>query len=395
MELVPDEYMFPRLLKINQNQSLLIFGARGTGKSTLLRQVFKPENCFWIDLLDPNTEDHFSRYPSDLTNLADKLPKEITHIVIDEVQKIPRLLDVVHQLIEKKSKYFILTGSSARKLKRGGANLLAGRAFVYYLYPLSFLELGEKFNLEQALHWGLLPKISFLESDDDKKQFLQAYAHTYLKEEIWAEQFIKKLDPFRRFLEVSAQANGKIINYANIARDVGVDDKTVKEYFSILEDSLVGFFLEPFHHSFRKRLSLKPKFYYFDVGVTRSLARQLTVPLTKSTTLYGEVFEHFIILECMKLSSYSRNDFRFSYLKTKDDLEVDLIVERPGKSLLFIEIKSSTAVRPEDINSFSNLTKDFGDCEAVCFSQDFFKKNFDHVSVYPWQIGIKLFFAPE
>lgn len=393
MELTPRVYnMLNRLLKISKNQSVLLFGARGTGKSTLMQKDFDLQNSVWIDLLDPILEDRFARHPDELKNIVLELPTHITHIVIDEIQKLPKLLDVVHSLIESTNKYFVMTGSSARKLRRGGANLLAGRAFVYYLFPLSFIELGNQFNLENALHWGLLPKIYSLNTVEDKTQFLQAYAHTYLKEEIWAEQFIKKLDPFRRFLEVSAQANGKIINFANIARDVGVDDKTVKEYFSILEDTLIGFFLEPFHHSFRKRLSLKPKFYYFDIGVTRALARQLSLPLKKSTSLYGEVFEHFIILECLKLAAYFRKEFRFSYLKTKDDVEIDLIVERPGKIPLFIEIKSSSEIKKEDISAFIRVTKEFGNCESVVFSQDPFKKKYDHVTVFPWAKGIKHFF---
>ncbi len=201
-------------------------------------------------------------------------------MLLDEIQKVPKLLDEVHRLIEEKTdKIFILTGSSARKLKHGGANLLAGRAFVYHLFTLSCFELKEKFDLEKALHWGTLPKIFSLDGDSEKSEFLRSYADTYLKEEIWNEQVVRKLQPFRRFLEVAAQCNGKIINYANIARDVGVDDKTIKEYFCILEDTMIGFFLEPFRNSFRKRLVEKPKFYFFDTGIVRSLSRRLSVPL--------------------------------------------------------------------------------------------------------------------
>jgi predicted AAA+ superfamily ATPase len=221
---------------------------------------------------------------------------------------------------------------------------------------------------------------------------LQAYTHTYLKEEVWLEQLIKKIEPFRRFLEVSAQCNGKIINYSNIARNVGVDDKTVAEYFLILEDTLLGFFLEPFQHSFRKRLSQKPKFYYIDTGIARALTRLLSIPLTPSTSSYGEAFENFIIVECMKLSSYANNEFRFSYLKTKDDSEVDLIVERPGKPLLMIEIKSASHVAEDDLRSFISLTNDFGECEAVCFSRDEHRKSYQHITVYPWKEGIQKFF---
>ncbi len=386
--------MYTRLLAFPIQQNAFLFGARGTGKSTLLRQVFKPEASLWIDLLDPIEEKRFALRPEELESIVLQLAPQIKHIVIDEIQKIPKLLDVVHRLIEKDiSQHFALTGSSARKLKYGGANLLAGRAFVYHLFPLSFLEFPDGYNLTEILQWGLLPKIQFLKTEEEKRRFLTAYAQTYLKEEIWAEHYIRKLEPFRRFLEVSSQCNGKIINYSNVSRDVGVDDKTIKQYFSILEDSLIGFFLEPFHHSFRKRLSLKPKFYFFDTGVTRCLANMLTVPLQPNTSYYGEVFEHFIILECMKLASYVHPEYRFSYLKTKDDLEVDLIVERPGQALLFIEIKSSSMVTSESLASFVQITKDFKDCEAVCFSQDSYAKTMENVTVYPWAEGIKKFFA--
>ena len=319
--------MLPRLLKLPKNQSFFLFGARSTGKSTLIQHEFKDLKHILFNLLDIEQEELLSINPNELQAQVLALPPDITHVIIDEVQKIPKLLDVVHKLIEETSKKFVLTGSSARKLKRGGANLLAGRAFVYNLFPFSFLELGKSFNLETTLNWGLLPKITFFNSDDERFKFLQAYTHTYLKEEVWAEQIIKKLNPFRKFLEVSAQCNGKIINYSNIARDVGVDDKTIREYFSILEDTLIGFFLEPFQNSFRKRLSMKPKFYYFDLGVVRALKRQLSIPLQPSTSGYGEAFEHFIITECLKLASYYKPEFRFSYLHTKDDAEIDLVVE--------------------------------------------------------------------
>lgn len=385
--------MLPRLLKLPERRNFFLFGARNTGKSTLIKSLFNGSHVYWINLLDPVEEDRFSREPGSLSAIVRALPEEVIYVVIDEIQKIPALLDVVHLLMEEnKNRYFILTGSSARKLKKGAANLLAGRAFVYHLFPFSCFELGSQFNLDDALRWGTLPKIIDYIAEEDKQHFLQAYAQTYLKEEIWFEHFIRKLEPFRRFLEVSAQCNGKIINMSTIARDVGVDDKTIKEYFSILEDTLIGFILEPFRHSFRKRLSAHPKFYYFDTGVVRALARTLTVSLVPSTSAYGEAFEHYIILECMRLSSYFYPEYRFSYLKTKDDAEVDLIVERPGLLPLFIEIKSAKLVSQEALSSFVMLTQDFGDCEAVCFSQETIAKKYEHVTVYPWQEGLRKFF---
>lgn len=385
--------MLPRLLQLPKRESLFLFGARGTGKSTLIKQAFSNTKHVLFNLLDPEQEEQFSMDPNELQAQVLALPKDVTHIIIDEVQKIPKLLDLVHKLIEDTSKKFILTGSSARKLKRGGANLLAGRAFVYHLFPFSFLELGDNFELDRALTRGLLPKIQFFDSDEYRFKFLQAYTNTYLKEEVWSEQIIKKLNPFRKFLEVSAQSNGKIINYANIARDVGVDDKTIAEYFSILEDTLIGFFIEPFHNSFRKRLSSKPKFYYFDPGVVRSLTRQLSIPLKTGTSNYGEVFEHFIITECLKLAAYYKPEYRFSYLRTKDDVEIDLVVERPGLPILFIEIKSAGSVALQDLSNFIKITNDFGECEAVCFAKVSISKIYDNITVMPWQFGIKKFFV--
>jgi len=322
------------------------------------------------------------------------LPKGVPFVVVDEIQKVPQLLDEVHRLIEETDKIFILTGSSARKLKHGGANLLAGRAFVYHLFALSCFELKERFDLEKALHWGTLPKVFSLESDTEKEEFLRSYTNTYLKEEIWTEQVIRKLPPFRRFLEVAAQFNGKIINYANIAEDVGVDEKTIKEYFIILEDTMIGFFLEPFHNSFRKRLVQKPKFYFFDTGVVRSLSRRLSVPLLPKTAAYGDAFEHYILLEIIRLGSYFQPDYRFSFIRTISDVEIDLVVERPGKPLLCIEVKSSDTMSSRDINSFLQLTKDIPDCEAVVLSQDRFMKKFAHVTCLPWKQAIAEIF-PE
>ena len=183
----------------------------------MLKQRFDKDKCLWLDLLDSSVEDQFLRHPSDLYAIVKALPEEITYVIIDEIQKIPKLLDEVHRLIEETDKIFILTGSSARKLKHGGANLLAGRAFVYHLYPLSCFELKEQFDLEKALHWGTLPKIFSLKESTDKNEFLRSYADTYLKEEIWNEQVIRKLQPFRRFLDQPATVPSARVMVSNKA----------------------------------------------------------------------------------------------------------------------------------------------------------------------------------
>ncbi len=277
-------------------------------------------------------------------------------------------------------------------MKRGGANLLAGRAFVYNFFPLSFLELGKTFDLKFVLEWGSLPEVFRLDNDKERSQFLQAYANTYLKEEIWDEHFVRNLDPFRKFLEVAAQANGKIVNYLNISRDVGVEDKTVASFFTLLEDTLLGFFLEPFHNSFRKRLGQTPKFYFFDPGVVRALSRRLSLPLLEQTPSFGDAFEHFIILEIMRLASYFEPEYRFSYIRTANDVEVDLVIERPGIAPLFIEIKSTDEIERTDLSGFIRISKDFGDCVPICLSRDRFCKKLENVTAYFWQDGIKEIF---
>lgn len=387
--------LLKRIQNLSQKQNIFVFGPRGVGKSTLLHELFPSDRCLYLDLLNPEIENRLIKNPGDLIDIVKALPDSITHIIIDEIQKAPKLLDVVHLLIEQKQKLFIMSGSSARKLKHGASNLLAGRAIVYNLYPLSFLEIGEQFALDQALHFGTLPKLNELETEKEKQQYLMSYVYTYLKEEIKSEQLVRNLNPFRRFLEVAAQCNGKIINFANISRDVGANEANIKEYFSILEDTLLGFFLEPFVHSFRKRLSHKPKFYLFDTGIVGALNNMLPVPLQAGNSYYGELFEHYIILECMRLSNYYDKYYRFSYLKTKDDAEIDLVVERPGKPILFIEIKSSNNVRPEQLRNFITLVKDFGECEAICLSTDPYARQVDCVKILPWQQGLKQLFIDE
>lgn len=382
--------MFQRILNPSQNNSFFLFGPRGTGKSTLLRGLFTSEKAKFIDLLDPFEEDRLSRDPAALLHeLTHESAKYLEWVVIDEVQKLPRLLDTVHKLIESTQLKFALTGSSARKLKRGHANLLAGRAFVYSLHPLTFLEIGNAFDLNTVLQFGTLPQLFQLADTEARQMFLRTYALTYLKEEIQAEQIIRNLDPFRSFLEIAAQTNGQIINYQKIANDVSVDIKTVISYFSVLCDTLIGFLLPPFHHSIRKRQRQNPKFYFFDLGVKRALDRSLTLSLLPKTYEYGRAFEHWVILECIRLQSYQARDFQFSYLRTKDGAEIDLIVERPGRPTALVEIKSSQQITEKEVAILERFTKDFKNAEAFCWSQDPKPKKIGCVEVLPWQMGIK------
>ncbi|PKL09235.1 MAG: ATPase [Spirochaetae bacterium HGW-Spirochaetae-7] len=384
--------MYPRLLTIDIKENFFLFGPRGTGKSTLLHSLFESKSTLYFDLLLPELEDEFSRSPQTLRAKVMGAPPHITHVVIDEIQKVPKLLDVVHSLIEETTMIFVLTGSSARKLKRGGANLLAGRAQVLELYPFSAFELQDDFDLERALAFGTLPKAATANSEQSRRRFLTAYALTYLKEEIQVEQVVRNLDPFRRFLEVAAQMSGKILNYASLARDVGVDEKTVKAYFQILEDTLIGRYLEPFHTSVRKRISKKNKFYLFDTGVQRALSRSLSIPVSEGTSAYGELFEIFFINECFKLNHYFEKDFSFHYLQTRDEVEIDLVVERPGAPLLLIEIKSATRIEPRHLASLRSIGKDFPAAQRVCVARVAIPENHDGILVLPWRMALERYF---
>lgn len=373
-----------------KSNSFFIFGARGTGKSTFLHNFFQGKKTLWIDLLDPWVEDLYAREPNTLVREIEKNKGSMEWVVIDEVQKLPRLLDIVHQQIEKNKIKFALTGSSARKLKRGSANLLAGRAFVNYLFPLTAVEMGEAFDLSSALRWGTLPKTTQLATAEEKEAFLKTYALTYLKEEVWAEHVVRRLDPFRRFLEIASQTNGDMVNYTNIGRDVGADTKTIESYFEILEDTLLGFLLPAFHRSIRKQQRKAPKFYFFDIGVKRALDHTLNQDLAPRTYGYGKAFEHFIILETFRLNAYFQNDFQFFYLKTKDDAEIDLIVERPGMPVCLVEIKSSTQVDERDTRTLEHFLKDFKKAECFLLSQDIRPQKIGSVTCLPWQEGFKV-----
>jgi predicted AAA+ superfamily ATPase len=380
--------MIQRTQTLTRSSSFFLFGARGTGKSTLLKDFFAPERTLWINLLDPEQENRYAIRPAELRDQLAAAGSHVEWVVIDEIQKVPKLLDVVHAAIEDQRFRFALTGSSARKLKRDSVNLLAGRAFVHHLYPLTSRELGGGFDLLRALQYGTLPGLLPFERDEERKAFLRAYALTYLKEEVWSEHLIRKLDPFRRFLEIGAQCNGEIVNYSNIARDVGADHKTVCSYFEILEDTLLGTLLDPYHASVRKRQRQASKFYFFDPGVCRALNGTLNVELTPGTYAFGKAFEHFVILEIMRLSDYRANDYRFSYLRTKDGAEIDLIVERPGASPALVEIKSSNRVDERDVRDLVRFLPDFPGAKAYCLSRDKVRKQIRGVLAIPWEEGL-------
>jgi len=381
--------MYRRTLNVSLNNSFFLFGPRGTGKSTFLSNIFKNKSVMWIDLLDPSLELEYSIRPNLIIERYSSLEPKPEWVVIDEVQKVPAVLNIVHLGIEKYNIKFALTGSSARKLKKGAANLLAGRAFVFNLYTLTYAELSSDFNLESVLSWGTLPKIYQFNDIKDKSRFLKSYTLTYLKEEIQSEQIVRKIEPFRRFLDVAGQSNCEILNFSKLAREANLDSKTVERYFEILVDTLLGFYLEAYSKSVRKRQLLKSKFYFFDTGVARAIQNNVDTYLSKNTYAYGKLFEHFIILELIKLNSYHEKNYSFSYLKTKDGAEIDLILSKNQKVFFLIEIKSSQTINDIEINKLRVFQKDFKDAELLMLSNEKQKRVVKEVKIFPWQEGLE------
>lgn len=331
--------MLVRILKLEEikEDSLFLWGSRQTGKSTLLKALFP--HARYYDLLKNDQRMALQMDPSRLREECEMLDEgEI--VIIDEVQKLPALLDEVHWLIENKGLRFILSGSSARKLKRSGANLLGGRALRIQLYPLVSAEIPD-FDLNRALNNGMLPRHYLT---DKPAARIHAYVGDYLQQEIVEEAIVRRLDSFTRFLQVSAISNGEIINYSNIAQDCGISSKTVKEYFSILEETMLGFYLPAFTKAIKRRLVSSPKFYFFDVAIPNYLLNR--APLQQGTDTYGHALEHFIIQEMRAYLSYRNKALNISYWHTQDNrYEVDLVV---GDAAYAIEIKSSRNIANSD-----------------------------------------------
>lgn len=382
--------MLHRLINVSKSNSFLLFGSRGTGKSTLVKSLFNKTETIYIDLLKFS---EFEELASDPDSLEKRILQGTKWIIIDEIQKVPKLLDTVHRLIETRNVKFALTGSSSRKLKAGGANLLAGRAFIYDLFPLTHLELADKFDLLEAIKWGGLPKLQQFHSNEDKKLYLEAYAQSYLKEEIWEEHLVKNLMPFRKFLQIAAQCNGTVINYSKIAADVRVDTKTVQNYFQILEDTLLSFMLEPYHASLRKRQRTNPKFYFFDLGIVRALTQDFSLEISPLSLGYGYRFEHFLICEIFRLNRYFKKGYNLSFVRDESkkvsNYEIDLVIERPGMPLALIEIKSTNSLREEHLSGLKYFSSKFPGSECFCLSLDSTPKRFDNINALYWTEGIK------
>jgi uncharacterized protein len=377
----------PRLLSTLESSSFILFGPRGVGKTRFLETLpFLKENCLWLNLLNPATEKELSLNRVRLSEMIEE--SSPTWVVIDEVQKIPQLLDIVHDQIERRQIRFALSGSSARKLRRGGANLLAGRAFVYNMFTLTHVELGSLFHLQDALRWGTLPRLYSLSADEEKTLFLEAYVDTYLREEVVAEQLVRNLAPFRQFLEIAAQTSGTLVNYSAVASDIGVDPHTVKSYFQILEDTLLGNFLPAWDRSVRKQQLASPRFYLFDYGVKRSLEGLVHIPLVSSGE-FGRAFEHFIVNEMRALNHYYGKRYKFFHLTTKGGLEVDIVIERPGEKAALIEIRSAENVEERHLGHLASLQKDYPEFEYFCLCRERVSRLVRGIRVLPWEDGLK------
>lgn len=384
--------MISRITNLSNSQSFFLFGPRGSGKSTLLKSFFKNKNTLWYDLLNQKVEFELSRDPDSV--LEQWKSKKSEWIVIDEVQKNPRLLDVAHRGIEEYKIKFALTGSSARKLKKDGANLLAGRAASFKFGPFSAIELGSRFNLEKSLKYGMLPLFWSDQSLSavDYSRSLYAYVSTYLKEEVASEQLVRQLEPFRRFLFCAAQMNGRIINYSKIERDAAISPSQSARHFEILVDTLIGEYLEPYDQSIRKRQTQKSKFYFFDTGVVRALNDSVDELIKESTYEYGELFETFLINEFFKLRNFLEKRWKFSYLRTKDDVEIDLIIEKPRGKPILIEIKSTSDLKKDSFSTFKKIAKDFKGSDKYVLSNT--DRNFEYEDIHclHWKDGLKKIF---
>jgi predicted AAA+ superfamily ATPase len=383
--------MVLRLLNISKilgkRHSALLFGARGVGKTKLAEAYLDDSgDAIRYDLLEFDTFERLLKDPSIFRlEVAAKL-KTTEHLVVfvDEIQKVPALLDEVHGLIEqhKGRLQFLLTGSSARKLKRSGVNLLAGRAVTLRLHPISWLE--DELPLAQVLRLGSLPGVIY--DNDIPERTLRSYVETYLKEEIQQEALVRRLDAFAKFLEIAAQYHGDVINMSRIADSAGVSSHTIREYFDILEDTLLGWRVPGWSASARKQLRTAPKFYFFDNGVCNALRGELGIEMRAQTARYGNLFEAWVVQEIMRALSYLDLDLKVSYWQTSSGLEVDVVFSRgAGQPLAAMEIKSSTKPTSQDLRGLQAFAEEHPKARRWCLCQTPRPYEMDGVDVVPWR----------
>lgn len=346
--------MYSRLLKPPKDKSFFLFGPRGTGKTTWVKASFP--GAVYIDLLEAELFNDLLANPQRLGNF---IPKGFSGwVIIDEVQRVPELLNEVHRLIEKYRHKFVLTGSSARKLKRGGYNLLAGRALTYSMHPLSAIELGTDFDLKHSLVYGQLP-CAYLEKDP--KKYLESYVKTYLEEEIMQEGLTRNLGAFSRFMETASFSQGSVLNISSVARECAVERKVVENYFSILDDLLIAHRLPVFARKMKRRLISHSKFYFFDAGVYRTLRPM--GPLDMPEQAEGIAFETLLFQELMTINDNLSLDYKLYYWRTANDLEVDFVLY--GKrGIRAFEVKRTARISREMTGGLRAFLADYPSAKA-------------------------------
>ncbi len=364
--------------------SCFLWGARQTGKSTLLKELFADSPRY--DLL---LSDEYGRLRTRPALLREELlaePPGERPVVIDEIQKIPELLDEVQWLIVNRRIQFILCGSSARKLKRSGANLLGGRALRYELAPLVYPEIPD-FDLRRALNNGLLPRHYLA---DKPQRLMEAYVGDYLKEEIAAEALTRNVPAFSRFLESAAFSNGEVLNYQNIAAECGVSSPTVKQYFQILEDTMLARLVPSFQKRPKRRVIQAPRFYFFDVGLANFLLKRTAI-MPRSEN-FGKAFEHFIYQEMSAHSRYSNLHYPIAYWRTASQLEVDFVL---GDHELAIEIKGTEQVVSHHLKGLKAFGEEYKTKHSIVVSLDPKPRILDGISILPWETFLKRLWAGE
>lgn len=365
------------------NESVFLWGARQTGKSTLLKQLFP--DALWFDLLLSSDYERLLKNPGLIREMV-TADSSISLIVIDEIQRLPELLNEIHWLIANKNVRFIMSGSSPRKILRSGANLLGGRALRYELYPLTSSEIPG-FDLLKALNNGLLPKHY---DTLNAKRLLSAYIGSYLRDEIAAEAQLRNVAVFSRFLEIAALTNGEIVNYSNVAADTGVSVPTVKAYFQILEDTLLGRYLPAFQKRPKRRVIMAPKFYLFDIGLVNTLLNRGRID--PGTELFGKSFEHFIYGEIYAHSRYSALDYPLAYWRTTSQLEIDFVL---GDHEVAIEVKSTNEVQSRHLKGLKAFAEEYPVKKLILISNDPYPRMVDNVLILPWQTFLQQLWSGE
>lgn len=364
--------MYRRIFDIENrlDEAMFLFGGRQTGKSTLLKERFP--KAVYIDLLKSDVRNRFKQHPEEFRESLLRYPPE-TLVIVDEIQKVPDLLDEVHWLMVEKGLWFILSGSSARKIKKSGANNLGGRAIPETLFPLVSAEIPD-FNLERAVQNGMIPRHYAVANARNR---MRAYIDLYLKEEIIEEALVQNADEFVRFMEVAAIMDGEILNYENVASDCEVSANTVKAYYKILVDTLLGFEVPAYRKVIKRKLYKAPRFYYFDVGIANHLTKRYH--LAPRTPEYGHAFEHLIMQEIAAYLGYTNSDEELTYWHTYENLEVDAVI---GDARVAIEIKSKEHIDHDDKKGVTEFAKEHPDTRQIIVSRDRISRRSGEVDLY-------------